>query len=151
MTFLRYNYYRLSRHWECFDGRNGHFITFKNENFWFEKKNFVRDTRSKNRLAGHFKIRIFQKFFLHVNKHPKYFKKNQSDKIHRQIWRYSRWSFWIEATYMLRFNSGIFRNFTQMSFLYKSTNLEFLNLNFIIRGYIKDDSLDKTSISGFWL
>ena len=32
----------------------------------------------------------FSKNFLHVNKHPKYFKKNQSDKIHRQIWTYSR-------------------------------------------------------------
>ena len=52
---------------------------------WFEKK-FFWDVWLQNRLESWLKIRIFQKFFLHVFKHQKIFQKNQSDKIsHKKL------------------------------------------------------------------
>ena len=57
-------------------------LHLKIKNFVLEKK-FFQDTRSENRIAYRLKIRIFQKFFLHLLEHPKNSKKNQSDEIHR--------------------------------------------------------------------
>ena len=50
---------------------------FDLENFFFQ------DTRFENRFAARLKIRIFQKFFLHLLEHPKNSQNNQSDEIHR--------------------------------------------------------------------
>ena len=47
------------------------------------EKFFSQDIRSENRFAYRLKIRIFQKFFLHLLEHPKNSQKNQSDEIHR--------------------------------------------------------------------
>ena len=47
------------------------------------EKIFFQDTRFENRFAARLKIRIFQKFFLHVLEQPKNFQKTQSDEIHR--------------------------------------------------------------------
>ena len=63
MTLLRYNYYRLSRHWECFNGRNGHFKTFKNENFWFEKKILFEIPDQKTVLQATLKSEFSKNFF----------------------------------------------------------------------------------------
>jgi len=54
----------------------------KIKNFDLEKF-FFQDTRSENRFVSRFKIRIFQKFFLHILEHPINFQNNHSDEIQR--------------------------------------------------------------------
>ena len=54
----------------------------KIKNFVLEKKIF-QDIPSENRFVSRLKIRIFQKFLLHLLEHPKNSQKNQSDEIHR--------------------------------------------------------------------
>ena len=53
----------LSRHWECFDGQNRRFITFKNENFWFEKKILFEIPDQKTVLQATLKSEFSKNFF----------------------------------------------------------------------------------------